>query len=148
MLNDLTRTLSAWFAALHVMTILPGLLAAQEPADAKPGKLYELRIYTANPGKLPDLHARFRDHTMRLFEKHGMKNIVYTTPIAEPQKSNTLVYVLAHKDRAAADASWKAFVSDPEWKKVAAESQTDGPLLAKDGVVRMYLTPTDFSPVK
>lgn len=117
-------------------------------AKDKPGLLYELRIYTAAPGKLANLQARFRDHTTKLFEKHGMTNVVYTTPIAEPLKDNTLVYVLAHKDRAAADASWKAFVDDPEWKKVATESQVDGPLLVKDGVVRMYLTPTDYSPVK
>lgn len=114
----------------------------------KPGLLYELRVYTAAPGKLANLNARFRDHTTKLFEKHGMTNVVYTTPIAEPLKENTLVYVLAHKDRETADASWKAFQADPEWKKVAEASQVDGPLLVKDGVVRMYLTPTDFSPVK
>ena len=119
-----------------------------EIAKDKPGLLYELRIYTAAPEKLANLNARFRDHTTKLFEKHGMTNVVYTTPIAEPLGGNTLVYVLAHKDRESADASWKAFVDDPDWKKAAAASQVDGPLLVKDGVVRMYLTPTDFSPVK
>lgn len=119
-----------------------------EIVQDKPGLLYELRIYTAAPGKLANLNARFRDHTLKLFEKHGMTNLVYTTPIAEPLSGATLVYVLAHKDRAAADASWKAFVEDPEWKQVAAASQVDGPLLAKEGVARMYLTPTDFSPLQ
>ncbi len=86
------------------------------------GKLYELRFYTTNPGKLPDLHARFRDHTMGLFEKHGMENIIYWTVSKGTEedgddKDNMLVYIIAHKDDAARSASWKAFMEDPEWQE-------------------------------
>lgn len=115
---------------------------------AKPGSLYELRIYTTNEGKLPNLNARFRDHTVKLFEKHGISNVLYTTPTDDKHKDNTLVYLIAHKDREAANASWKAFVADPAWKKVAKESQKDGRILVKGGVQRLYLKTTDFSPVK
>lgn len=111
--------------------------AAEEPL------LYELRTYTAHDGKLNALHARFRDHTMKLFEKHGMKNIMYWTPV---DRENTLIYVIAHKNKAAAEASWKGFVSDPEWKKVAEESQRDGKLVAK--VESVYMKATDYSPMK
>jgi hypothetical protein len=103
--------------------------------------LYELRTYHTPEGKLDALNARFRNHTMTLFEKHGMKNIMYWTPVDKP---NTLIYVIAHKDKAAADASWKAFRDDPEWKKVAEETQRDGKLVEK--VESVYMTPTDYSP--
>lgn len=117
-------------------------------AKAKPGWIYELRTYTTRPGRLPALNARFRDHTRKLFEKHGMHNALYTTPLDEKTGDVTLVYVIAHKDRKTADASWKSFIGDPAWKKVAAESQKDGAILVKGGVERMYLSPTDYSPVK
>lgn len=114
-------------------------------AAAPEGWIYELRTYTTNEGKLPNLHARFRDHTMKLFKKHGMHNVMYWTPA---DKKNTLVYVIAHKNRAAADASWKAFSQDPEWQRVARESQKDGRILVRAGVRRQYLTTTDYSPHK
>lgn len=110
--------------------------------EAKP-MVYELRTYTTAEGRLPDLHARFRDHTMKLFEKHGMKNVIYWTPA---DKENTLVYVVAHKNREAADKSWQGFRDDPEWKKVFAESRKDGPIVTK--VEKQYLSPTDYSPMK
>ncbi len=115
---------------------------------AEPGSIYELRIYTTEEGRLPALNARFRDHTCKLFEKHGMHNSLYTTPQDAERQNNTLVYVIAHKDQAAADASWKAFGSDPEWKQVAAESQKDGRILKQGGVKRIYLRTTDYSPIK
>ncbi len=105
--------------------------------------LYELRTYYTPDGKLDDLNARFRNHTLGLFEKHGMTNIIYWTPV---DRSNTLIYVIAHKDKAAADASWAAFREDPEWKKVAEETQRNGKLVEK--VESVYLTPTDYSPHK
>ena len=112
---------------------------------AEPGWIYELRTYTTNEGKLPNLNARFANHTLKLFEKHGIKNVMYSTPVG---KKNTLVYVIAHKDRETANKSWKAFGQDPEWKKVAKESQQDGPILVKGGVKRLYLKTTDYSPNK
>lgn len=112
------------------------------------GSVYELRIYTTNDGKLPNLNARFRDHTMRLFKKHGIENFLYATPVDEEQGKNTLVYFIAHKSLEDAKRSWDAFRQDPEWQKVAAESQKDGRILVPGGVKSIYLTPTDFSPIR
>ena len=112
---------------------------------AEPGWIYELRTYTTNESKLPNLNARFADHTMKLFEKHGIKNVMYSTPVG---KENTLVYVIAHKDRETANKSWKAFIQDPEWKKVAKASQKSGQILVKSGIKRQYLKTTDYSPNK
>ncbi len=107
--------------------------------------VYELRTYTTNEGKLKNLNARFRNHTVRLFKKHGMESVGYWVPTVEPKSKNTLIYVIKHKSRDSAKASWKAFLADPEWKKVAAESQKDGRILAKrpDSV---FMGATDFSP--
>ena len=116
-----------------------------KPFAAQPGWIYELRTYTTNEGKLPNLNARFAYHTIKLFEKHGIKNVMYSTPLG---KKNTLVYVIAHKDREAAKKSWKAFGQDPAWRKVAKESQIDGRILVKGGVKSMYLKTTDYSPNK
>ena len=123
--------------------------SAQVSADKKDGKLYELRFYTTNPGKLPDLHARFRDHTMKLFEKHGMENIIYWTVSegdakSNDDKDNLLIYVIAHKDEAAKDASWKGFSEDPEWKDVAKKSEENGKILAK-APRAIFMRETDFS---
>ena len=125
-------------AALTVSTANAQSETAQSTAtEKKPQKIYELRIYTTNPGKLPDLHARFRDHTMKLFEKHGMENIIYWTlaeDFKDESKDNTLVYILAHKSKEAAEASWKSFREDPDWQAVAAKSEENGKLLAKPPV--------------
>ena len=110
------------------------------------GRVFELRTYTAPDGKLGELHARFRNHTLRIFERLGMTNVVYLAPLDAPLKDNTLIYLLAHKDRDAAKASWDAFRKDPEWQKVAAESQANGPLTTK--VESVFLAPTDYSPMK
>lgn len=138
---------SPWAIALLVLTafaagaITQGTLAAQPAA-----RVFELRTYTAPDGKLGELHARFRDHTLRIFEKHGMSNIVYLAPMDAPASQNQLVYLLAHKSRDAATASWNAFTNDPEWKKVAAESQVNGRIVTK--VESLFLTATDYSPLK
>ncbi len=109
-------------------------------------RVFELRTYTAPEGKLPNLQSRFRDHTMRIFENHGMTNIGYWTPQDEPNASNTLVYIIAHDDREAAAASWDAFRADPEWQTVSRESQVDGRIVS--GVVSVFLDPLDFSPIQ
>ena len=109
-------------------------------------RVFELRTYTATPGNLDKLLTRFRDHTMRIFEKHGMTNIAYWIPTDETEAENTLVYILAHESRAQADRSWQAFSQDPEWQKVNEDSNADGAIL--EGVVRKYMTTTDFSPMK
>jgi NIPSNAP protein len=122
-------------------SIVPATVDAQGNA-----RVFELRTYTAPEGKLPELHKRFRDHTMRIFQKHGMTNIVYLSPQDAPLSQNTLVYLIAHSSREAAKQSWDAFRNDPEWKKVSAESQVNGPIVAK--VESMFLDPTDYSPMK
>lgn len=109
-------------------------------------QVYELRTYTAPEGKLDNLLARFRDHTMRIFEKHGMGNVGYWLPQDEELRENTLIYLISHPSREAAMQSWRNFGQDPEWQQVAEESQRDGRILA--GVERIWLDPTDFSPMK
>jgi NIPSNAP len=106
--------------------------------------VYELRIYHTYEGKLAALLARFRDHTMKIFEKHGMKNVAYWTPTDDPLKGKTLIYVIAHASREAAVANWKAFVEDPEWISVQSKSEANGKLVEK--VDSTFMVPTDFSP--
>jgi hypothetical protein len=117
------------------------LVVVAQPAS-KEAPLYELRIYTAAPGKLDALHARFRDHTMKLFEEHGMTNLGYWVPIDNPDSK--LYYVLSYPNEGARKKSWSAFINDPDWKKAAAESEKDGKLVAK--AESLYLQPTDYSP--
>jgi hypothetical protein len=106
--------------------------------------VYELRIYHAYEGKLDDLLRRFREHTCKLFEKHGMKNVAYWTPTDEPLKGKTLVYILAHPSREAATANWRAFQADPEWQSVRDKSEANGKLVEK--VDSTFMVMTDFSP--
>jgi len=115
------------------------------PAKSASTTVYELRVYHVIEGKLDDLLRRFREHTMHIFEKHGMKNIAYWTPLDEPLKGRTLVYILAHASREAATASWAAFREDPEWITVRDKSEANGKLVEK--IDSTFLTLTDFSPV-
>jgi hypothetical protein len=131
--------------SLPAATLLPALLrdaVAQENAGSS--AVYELRIYHAAPGKLGDLLARFRDHTVKLFDRHGLKSVAYWTPVDEPDKSNTLIYILRHPSREAAAANWKSFQDDPEWKSVHDKSEANGKLV--DKVDSTYMAMTDFSP--
>ena len=121
---------------------------APDVAYAQGGnRVFEMRTYTAAPGKFEALKSRFRDHTIKLFEKHGMTNIGYWVPMDQPASENTLVYILAYPSREAAKKSWDAFRADPAWQAVVKESQKDGTLLAKppDSV---FLNPADFSQIK
>lgn len=108
-------------------------------------RVYELRTYTTNPGKLPALEKRFADHTMALFEKHGMRNELYWVPTDSALRDNTLVYVISHASREAADRNWKAFSADTTWQRVRAASEADGPILAKPPD-RVFLRLTPYSP--
>lgn len=121
-------------------TVLPGRSAAAD------GKVFELRTYTTYEGKLPNLLARFQDHTIQLFEKHGMKNIGYWVPTDEPRSKNTLIYLLEHKSREAAKKSWDGFRNDPEWIKVRDASEANGKINEK--VESVYMEATDFSKLK
>ena len=114
--------------------------------SAQDQKVFELRTYQATPGNLDNLHARFRDHTIRIFRKHGMEIVGFWSPTSEEEKDDILVYLLAHDSQEAANASWRAFGSDPEWERVAEESNRNGQILA--GVERKYMVSTDYSPMK
>ena len=117
------------------------------PAEAASGaRVFEIRTYTTNPGKLDALNARFRDHTTRIFKNHGMQNVGYWVPQDEPLHSNTLIYIIAHKSRDDAKKSWDAFRADPEWQKVQKESEAGGKIVAK--VESVFADPTDYSPLK
>ena len=110
---------------------------------ARADEVFELRIYTANEGKLDALHERFRNHTMALFEKHGMRNVAYWIDTDTP---NTLVYVVAHKDRASAAKSWRAFVADPAWQAAYAASIANGQIVAD--IESRFMSATDYSPLR
>jgi hypothetical protein len=125
------------------MSYSAGYSRGEEKAAAR---VYELRTYTTEPGRLPALHARFRDHTIRLFEKHGIQNGMYWVPTDEDLKDNTLIYVVSHASLEAAKNSWGEFINDPEWKKVSSESEKDGKIVKR--VEKHYMTLTDYSPVK
>jgi NIPSNAP len=114
----------------------------QGDAMTESTKVYELRVYHVVPGKLDSLVARFRDHTDKLFAKHGMKSVAYWTALDEPVKSSTFFYILEHPGREAATANWKAFQDDPEWKTVKAKSEENGKLVEK--IDSTFLTLTDF----
>lgn len=136
--------------ALPATTLFSASLwsAASQPDNADPAQsttaVYELRVYHAAPGKLGDLEARFREHTLKIFERHGIKSVAYWTPLDEPEKSNTLIYILQHPSREAAAANWKAFQDDPEWKSVHEKSEANGKLV--DKIDSTFLALTDFSP--
>ena len=122
-------------------------IGSERAAQGLPkNRVFELRTYTANEGKLPALQARFRDHTTKIFEKHGMKNVGYWVPTDPPASENTLLYILSFPDRDAAKKSWGAFVNDPEWKKVQQESEVNGKLVGK--IDSVFMEATDFSPIK
>jgi hypothetical protein len=121
--------------------------AMQLPSIAPDSRVFELRTYTATPGKFEALHARWRDHTVALFKKHGFNIVGFWVPIETPPGSpQKLVYLLSFKDRASADAAWKAFRADPEWQSVLAESQRDGSLTSN--IDDVFMKATDYSPMK
>ncbi len=141
--------------AAAITSIAGNLSPAQAVADDKvpaAERFFEMRTYIAHEGKFEDLHKRFRDHTNRLFQKHGMQLVGYWTPVADakgeltPEAARTLVYILAYPSREAREESWKGFMADPEWQAAYKESHKDGPLVAK--VISQYLKPTDYSPIK
>jgi hypothetical protein len=142
--GSLTSKIESFFLTATDYSPKPNLTPALTP------RLFELRTYTTNPGKLENLHSRFRDHTLRIFARHGMTNMLYWRP-ADGQQAmdNKMVYLLAFPSVGARNAAWTAFSADEEWKKVAADSQKDGTILVSPGgVVSVQLTPTDYSPLR
>jgi hypothetical protein len=117
-----------------------------QTAHAQNARVFELRIYHAPAGKLPDLEARFRDHTLAIFKKHNMTSIGYWIPQDPDKHDNTLVYMLAHESRESARKNWAEFARDPEWQSVAKASEANGKIV--DKVESTFMDPADFSPVK
>jgi hypothetical protein len=122
------------------------MVPAAGAADAPAQRVFEIRTYYTLPGRLDALNKRFREHTMRMFEKHGMTNVGYWVPQDGPAHDNTLIYVIAHASRAQAKANWAAFVADPEWQKIAADSQKDGKIIER--IESVFVDATDYSPLK
>tara|TARA_B100001250_G_scaffold26328_1_gene21736 strand:- start:233 stop:658 length:426 start_codon:yes stop_codon:yes gene_type:complete len=134
-------------SATSIISLIIGLGAGIFfSTSAQDQKVFELRTYQATPGNLDNLHARFRDHTTRIFRKHGMEVVGYWSPTNEEERDDTLVYLLSHDNQDAADASWQAFIADPEWEAVAEESNRNGQILG--GIERKYMVATDYSPMK
>jgi hypothetical protein len=110
------------------------------------GRVFEIRTYYAAPGKMDELHARFRNHTCKLFERHGMTIIGFWSPSKPEDANKKLIYILAFPSKEAADKSWAAFRNDPEWKAAKDASEKNGVLVQK--VESVFLKPTDYSPIK
>ena len=151
--SDTIHTMKAHFQRW----ILPALLVAAGfsasslfhrtgTVKAASNRVYELRTYTTLEGRLPALETRFREHTMKIFEKHNMKNVAYWIPQDEPRHSNTLIYVISHESREAAKANWAAFGADPEWRTVAKNSEADGKIVQK--VESVFMDSTSYSPMQ
>jgi hypothetical protein len=111
-------------------------------------RVFELRTYTAAPGKFEALQKRFRDHTIKIFDRHGMQSIGYWIPADPPNSENTLTYIIAHKDRETAKKNWAEFNADPEWQKVRKESMAPDGASLTTKVESVFLNPADYSPIK
>jgi hypothetical protein len=120
--------------------------AVGRAAQPAPSHIYELRTYTAAEGKLDAVNARFRDHTVRIFEKHHMKSVGYWLPSEGPMAGTTLIYILEHPSREEARKNWAEFSADPEWQKAKTESEVNGRIVAKAESV--FMTPTEYSAIK
>lgn len=126
-----------------VAVVVGGLSIAPDVNAQTSGRVYELRTYTSHEGRLDDVVARFRNHTTKLFEKHGMVNVGYWIPREQP---NTLIYIISHANRDAATKSWDAFRKDPDWITARTASEMNGPIVLKTQSV--FMDATNFSGLK
>jgi hypothetical protein len=118
-----------------------------KPSGTGVDQTFELRTYTQLPGRNPAILARFKNHTLKLFKKHGIKNIAYFTTIEkDPTVQSQLIYLVAHQSEEAAKLAWSSFVNDPKWKKVAADSEKDGKII--DNIKSIFMSPTSFSTIR
>ena len=142
------RTFWAVIVVVGVAAAAGAVLAARaDKGDNKVDtRFFELRTYHVAPGKMEALQARFRDHTNKLFAKHGMTIIGFWTPDKPDDADKKLIYILAYPSKEAREKSWKEFRADPDWQEAKKASEQDGPLVEK--VEEVYLNPTDFSPIK
>lgn len=144
--------MNVWMKRLATGSVAAGLLlvgrawgVADEKA-AESEKVFELRTYHCNEGKLDDLHKRFRDHTMKLFEKHGIHNVGYWVPSEGPAAKDTLIYIVSHPSREAAKKNFAAFAADPDWQAAYKRSHENGELVKK--IESVFMKATDYSPIK
>lgn len=129
------------------LTLAPYSPAPKATRPRSP-RLFELRIYKTRPGRFGALNARFRDHTLGLFAKHGIANVAYWSPLAgDPGADDTLVYIVAHRDPAGAAKGWDGFRKDPKWLKARDASEAAGAILAEPPSA-VYMQPTDYSPIR
>jgi len=133
-------------ATLFTAALAAWLMKTETTYAQSTGRVFELRTYTCNEGKLPDLEKRFRDHTIAIFQRHHMVSVGYWIPQDVPRSGDTLIYILAHPSRDEAKANWAAFQADPEWQKVRAESEANGKIV--NHVDSVFMDPADFSPLK
>ncbi len=143
-MKNLISMTAVLLSALVMLAAWQSSASGEEKAPA--GKIFELRTYTTNPGKLDALNARFRDHTRRLFKKHGIEVVGFWTPVEGEQAKNTLVYMVAFPSLEAQKKAWDDFKADPEWQKAKADSEVDGVLVKH--VDSKNLTATDYSPIR
>jgi hypothetical protein len=135
------------WSLVAVGLFLGATLSWVRAADAPPpARVFEIRTYHTLPGRLDALHKRFREHTMKIFEKHGMTNVAYWTFEDSPARESTLIYVISHASREQAKKNWDDFRNDPEWKAVAAASEADGKIVEK--VESVFVDATDYSPLR
>jgi len=133
--------------AIVLVTAWAGFTVCDAQGEKKvETRVFEMRTYYAHPGRMKALHERFRNHTCKLFEKHGMTLIGFWSPTDEKQAEEKMVYILAYPSKAAADKSWAAFRADPDWIKARDASEKDGKIVLK--VESVYLNPTDYSAIK
>lgn len=136
-------TTRIFLSKLAAIALAAALLSSARAADSP---VYELRIYTTNEGKLPDLLKRFREHTCKIFEKHNMTNVGYWVPVEKADGAdNTLIYVISHASREAAKENWAAFGKDPEWQAAQKASEANGKILAQKPE-SIFMTTTAYSP--
>ncbi len=136
----------SWMFLVAGLVLGAGLQWTRATGAEPAGKVFEIRTYHTFPGRLEALHKRFREHTMKMFEKHGMTNVGYWVPQDSPAHESTLIYVISHASREAAKANWAAFSADPEWKKISEASQVDGKIVER--VESVFMDATDYSPLK
>jgi hypothetical protein len=134
MVGVLAATFAAGFGLRAVVPVEP-VVHAQAP-----GRVFEMRTYTTAEGRLDALNARFRDHTMGLFEKYGIQNVAYFVPMDKP---DTLVYIIAHPSREAAKVNFSAFAKDPEWAGIAERSG-----VGRVQIESVFMRATEYSPLK
>ena len=136
----------SWAFLIVGLILGAGLVQLRAAESAAPARVFEIRTYHCFPGRLDALHKRFREHTKKMFEKHGMTNVAYWTFEDSPAKEDTLIYVISHASREQAKVNWAEFGADPEWKAIAADSEKDGKIVEK--VESVFVDATDYSPLK